>query len=151
MKWSGEKEFTQALKNAHDVMQTQAARTVFETAKDLRDKALENFAVYDIRMETGRSRALLAAEPGPGLFKRGKAFRLEAFAGYTTWPDTGDMWSGGEPVEFYPHFLNYGTAKMNARPYWTSAVEFIEATFPQRMQTAMDKAMEAYTRGAFGG
>lgn len=144
MKWSGSKEFTEALKGAHDVVQTFAAREVFETAKDLRDEALENFGRYGIRMITGRSRALFAAEPGQGLFERGQKFRLEAYAGYTDWP-TSDAFD--EDIPFYPYFLNYGTSKMAARPYYTTAVEKIESGFQARMSTAMDRALAAYFRG----
>lgn len=147
MRWEGAKEFQQSLAHAHEIVQTYAAREVFEVAKDLRDEALDNFGAYGIRMVTGRSRALMAAEPGPGLFERGTSFRLEAYAGYTTWPDEGDTHSGGEPVPFYPHYLNYGTARMAARPYWTAAVETIAATFHQRMATAVDRALDAYLRG----
>lgn len=142
MSWSPDAgEFVKVLKGAGDAIQQAAAQAIFETAKDLRDEALEGFTTYGIRMITGRSRALLAAQPGAGLFKRGPGFDLEAYAGYLTWP-TSDAFDDNIP--FYPHFLNYGTRRMPARPFWSAAVDRVVPTIPKRMETAMAAAMTAY-------
>ena len=141
MQWSGGKEFVEMLKKAEDQIQQAAAQAIFETAKDVRDEALEGFTTYGIRMVTGRSRAMLTAQPGPGLFKRGSQFDLEAYAGYMTWPKSDAF---DDDIPFYPHFLNYGTRKMPARPYWSAAVDRVNPTIPKRMETAMTAAMAAY-------
>lgn len=143
MKWQGTAEFIAMQNDIVEEVRVSAARACMEAAKDQRDRALEGFWTYRIRLITGRSRALYAVKPGAGMFQQG-ATKVTVDVGYSDWPDS-DAMSGGDPIAFYPWFLNYGTVYMPARPFHTSA---ISRTEPEFYKDAMDAMHQAYAKAS---
>lgn len=139
MKWQGQTDFIMANKAAQERLRVEVARASYESAKKQRDYALANFGAYGIHLITGRSRALYAIQPGEGMFTPG-ASRVSYEVGYVVWPDH-DHFSPTEKIPFYPWYLNYGTARMAARPFHTVAVEATEPFYVRRMDEAFAKAM----------
>ena len=146
MKWQGATEFQHDNKAFAEDCRVAAARANMEAAKFQREAALNNFFTYNIRMITGRSRALYAIKPGEGMFTTG-ATKVVVEVGYHNFPYY-DKWSDGEYIEFYPWFLNYGTKYMSARPFHTSAMDETEPVFydlcASYMADAFAKAYQKY-------
>lgn len=140
MKWEGAAEFRAMQKDVVETIRFETARAMMEVAKEQRDRALEGFWTYGIKMITGRSRALYAIHPGEGMFTP-LATKVVVEVGYNAWPET-DVHSPDEPIPFYPWFLNYGTSKMSARPFHSAAILVTEPIFQRRTSEAMAKAFD---------
>lgn len=138
MKWSGTAEFNEMNAFVAEEIRVAAARACYESAKEQRQRALDNFFVYGIGMITGRSRSLYAISLGEGMLTPG-ATRVSVDVGYNSWPET-DVHSPDEIIAFYPWFLNYGTVHMKSRPFHTAAVDVQEPDFYARAAEAMQKA-----------
>lgn len=145
MKWSGSASFKAKNKMLTEQLRVAAARVCMESAKEQRNIALEGFWTYRIRMITGRSRALYAAAPGEGMLTPG-ATKVSYDAGYLVWPKT-DAFSMGKEIPFYPWYLNFGTAKMAARPFHTAAVDAMRPKFKRRVNKALKDAIKVSTTG----
>ena len=142
MTWNGAKDLQPMGKVMAETLRVAAARSMMESGKRQRDRALENFGRFGIRMITGRSRSLYAITPMTSMFTPGTSVSMMAIeVGYTKWPKR-DSFSPDEDIPFYPAYLNYGTPKMPARPYHTAAVEATEPEFYRDMDAAMDEAFK---------
>lgn len=147
--WKGAEDFEPMGKRMAETLRVAAARSMMESGKRQRDRALENFNVFGIRMVTGRSRALYAISPLTSMFTPGTSTSMMAISvGYNKWPKR-DRFSPDQDVPFYPAFLNYGTVNMPMRPYHTAAVEATEPEFYANMEKAMDEAFHR-AAAAFG-
>lgn len=148
--WKGAESFKPMGKALAEIVRVAAARSMMESGKRQRDRALEGFSTFGIRMITGRSRALYAVTPLTSMFTKGTSVSMMAIeVGYSKWPKR-DAHSPDRDIPFYPAFLNYGTEKMPMRPYHTAAVEATEPEFYRDMEAAMDRAMQK-AAAAFGG
>ena len=148
--WQGAEKFGAMNDMVAEIARVAAARKMMEVGKRQRDRALDNFGKFGIRMITGRSRSLYAVKPLTPMFTPGASVsHLAISVGYNEWPKR-DAHSPDEDIPFYPAFLNYGTEKMPARPYHTAAVEATEPEFFEEMDAAVDEALRK-AAAAFGG
>lgn len=131
MEWDGMDMFRADLRRIMTDLPVQVAAGANEAAFFLRDRMLSNMDTYGIRRITGVSRDYITAQATPPTLGA-LAGSYVAYAGYLDWP---------ADLVFYPKFLNDGTVKMIARPYFDQAYVAAETFFFERMDEAMSRAM----------
>jgi hypothetical protein len=121
VKWFGIDEYFRYLDDFVAEIEERSTAHSFTSARKMVQFGLQNMSDFRIGLITGRSRAL---------FKTGLK-GTTALAGYISWE---------EGVEFYPHYLNNGTRRMIAKPYFDLAFEMVEPFFIEGMERVLKQA-----------
>jgi HK97 gp10 family phage protein len=120
--WIGLKEANKALKRLPDHVRDKVQKTIDVTAFQMARKAEQHAPRL-----TGQLRSAIVWRPRPR--------SLSAIVGI-------------EPDAFYWKYLEYGTVKMKAKPFWRPAAESMEKDHENRMVQALEQALSAVEREA---
>lgn len=123
-KMTGVKEMRRALRRLPDDLKTGVVEAIKETTKGVHERGKANIDAMTIRRS-----GLLFRE-----YRRSVAPKqLRGRVGYLS--------ATARAVVYYARFINDGTAKMEARPFHTNAVEAERELDTKRMVDARDKAL----------